>query len=147
MAIKNTTISTGDIDSTHPEAAALLAAMGAPTVATQVRHVYASESWTHPGTGEVRYYLDHDLCIHDLQFTRYNNGNISSAHLDGNRISNAECGRMLAGKSWLTITENGIVTLHSSHETHADTHDRVVEGVVAAFDFPARDEQAAETAA
>lgn len=65
--------------------------------------------WIHPGTGEVRYYINDAWKYGGLYLDFYNTGNIAIAKLDGEKISNSE-GRRLSGaidKCW--ITEDGKV--------------------------------------
>lgn len=61
--------------------------------------------WTHPGNNEVRYYVNNLTEIVGLEYGRYNTGNISSATLAGDVISNSEAGRILGmleyGKVWV----------------------------------------------
>lgn len=65
--------------------------------------------WTHPSTGEVRYYMDpiKAMEIGGLELVFYNTGNISGAWLDGNKISNAEGRRMLNSIYKVYVTEGG----------------------------------------
>jgi hypothetical protein len=60
----------------------------------------AVNEWTHPKTGEVRYYLD----IAQLPFVeieRYNSGNISSMRVDGEKVSNSQGAQVLGFKTWI----------------------------------------------
>jgi hypothetical protein len=44
-----------------------------------------------------------------LNFERYNTGNIAYADIDGEKISNSECRRILASKAYFDIIENKLV--------------------------------------
>lgn len=70
--------------------------------------------WNKPGTDEVRYYLDWQTLL-ALDVERYRTGNISSASLAGNKISNAEAARLLRGdpKAWWA---DG--SLHATRDSH-----------------------------
>lgn len=59
--------------------------------------------WTHPKTGEVRFYVNNLAELIGLDVSRYGTGNISSARLNGEKTSNAEAGRILqaVGKAWI----------------------------------------------
>lgn len=57
--------------------------------------------WTKPGTSQVRRYVRNWPALIGLEVSHYNTGNISGARLDGEHISNAEAGRILAAKVWL----------------------------------------------
>lgn len=50
-------------------------------------------------TGIRRVYFDVDKLL-DIRVTRYGTGNIASATLDGEPISNSEARRLLAAKTW-----------------------------------------------
>lgn len=75
--------------------------------------VFTSESlkklghaeWVHPGTGEARVYINNLSALYGLRTSHYNTGNISSATLNGEKISNREAERILrhmsSAKLWL----------------------------------------------
>jgi len=61
--------------------------------------------------GKCRVYFEGAYIANDygLEWTRYNTGNISSASLNGERISNSECRRILdffTGKFWFDFADN-----------------------------------------
>lgn len=59
-----------------------------------------TNAWTHPTTGQTRHYInDWAEQAFGLEIARYNTGNISSAALNGERISNTKAAR-LGGKVW-----------------------------------------------
>lgn len=59
-----------------------------------------TSAWTHPTTGQTRHYInDWAEQAFGLEIARYNTGNISSAALDGEHISNTKAAR-LGGKIW-----------------------------------------------
>ncbi len=60
--------------------------------------------WTNPTTGEHRRYLNGWEEAIGLQIHYYNTGNVSSATLDGEHISNTAAGHMSA-KIWLDDTD------------------------------------------
>jgi len=60
--------------------------------------------WTNPTTGEHRRYLNGWEKAIGLKVSRYNTGNVSSATLDGEHISNTAAGHMSA-KIWLDDTD------------------------------------------
>lgn len=61
--------------------------------------------WVHPGTGEVRIYVNDLAGLYGLRTSHYNTGNISSATLNGEKISNSEAKRILhhmsSAKLWI----------------------------------------------
>lgn len=60
----------------------------------------ALSKWQHPKTKEFRYYVRFEAAgILKCQY--YNSGNISSATLFGDGISNSEAGRIKAVKVWM----------------------------------------------
>lgn len=59
-----------------------------------------TSAWTHPTTGQTRHYInDWAEQAFGLEIARYNTGNIRSAALNGERISNTKAAR-LGGKIW-----------------------------------------------
>jgi len=58
--------------------------------------------------GMKRIYFNNLLDLYGLEITRYNTGNISSARLDGQEISNSEARRLIdrmsLGKLWYDCT-------------------------------------------
>lgn len=72
--------------------------------AANLKKIGCSE-WVHPSTGEVRIYINDLPELYGLRTSHYKTGNISSATLDGNTISNSEAGRILSrlrgAKLWL----------------------------------------------
>jgi hypothetical protein len=64
-----------------------------------------AKAWTHPGTGEVRHYLQIEALL-DLKIERYNTGNIRSASLAGEAISNTAAGYILGTNPWIDPAGN-----------------------------------------
>ncbi len=64
-------------------------------------------TWTHPGTGEVRLYVNNLAEVIGLDVSFYKTGNVSSAALDGERISNSKAAQLLGVKVWLLDGEDG----------------------------------------
>ena len=60
----------------------------------------ALNPWTHPKTGQTRYYvkLKNSGAIN---VSYYNTGNVSSASLLGNGITNSDAKRLLYDKAWV----------------------------------------------
>lgn len=56
-------------------------------------------SWSKPGTDEVRIYLDDWAGLAGLKITTYGTGNISHAELDGEKVSNGKACKLL-GRIW-----------------------------------------------
>lgn len=54
--------------------------------------------WRHPGTGERRLYINNLLELSGLEYNQYKSGNISSAILDGDYISNTKATEV---RDWL----------------------------------------------
>ena len=59
--------------------------------------------WVHPTTGEVRYYINEWANLAGLSVGRYGTGNISSASLDGEKISNTSASQTIGqvDKVWV----------------------------------------------
>ena len=74
------------------------------------------KAWTHPKTGEVRYYIDNDTAaeIGGLEIERYKTGNISDAWYKGKKISNSEAKRMLGYIYKVYCTEDGEVIIQTN---------------------------------
>lgn len=60
-------------------------------------------SWTHPGTGEVRDYVNNLNAVIGLEVSYYGTGNISSASLDGESISNSRAYLLDSLRVWRTV--------------------------------------------
>jgi len=67
-----------------------------------------AKRWTHPSTGQLRWYVDDWHPLIGLAVELYQTGNISHATLNGEEISNTAARRMgaLTGKVW--IDEHGV---------------------------------------
>ena len=67
------------------------------------------KKWVHPKTGEVRYYVEASevAALAGLEIHRHKTGNISSARLNGEEISNSEAARMLDYPVNIWLTEDG----------------------------------------
>lgn len=65
--------------------------------------VLGAKRWTHPSTGQLRWYVDDWHSLVGLDVELYNTGNISHATLNGETISNTAARRMgaLTGKVWI----------------------------------------------
>lgn len=86
-------------------------------------------AWTHPSTGAIRYYIN-DPTIWGLDVDYYKSGNVSSATLDGERISNSKATELLGLKVWI---EDGAVHVSGAISPKVPlTVDEIVERVVAA---------------
>ena len=73
---------------------------------TEARLLQKGSRWTK---GQMdRIYFNNLAELYGVQTTRYNTGNISSATLDGERISNSQagriCGRLALAKVWYDIS-------------------------------------------
>lgn len=95
----------------------------------KVRQV--GSEWKHPRTGEARYYLNewHDM-IEGLKIGRYNTGNISSATLDGEKISNGKAGKTInqVDKVWISADGDIHVIGHENSKalmTLSEISDRI----------------------
>lgn len=64
-------------------------------------------SWRKPGTDEVRLYVQNIHEIIGLDIERYNTGNISSASLGGETISNSKAYEIVDVKVFLIQGEDG----------------------------------------
>lgn len=60
-------------------------------------------TWTHPTTGEVRYYLNNWESLAGIEVHRYDTGNVSSFHINGEKVANGRYGRY-SGKIWVSET-------------------------------------------
>lgn len=113
-----------------------------------------TSAWTHPTTGQTRHYInDWAEQAFGLEIARYNTGNISSAALNGERISNTKAAR-LGGKVW--ADEAGQLHLDYingwyAFYTEAEMLEKLTAWIQAegGLDFltPAKPEQAPETTA
>lgn len=87
--------------------------------------------WTHPGNGEIRYYVNNLAELVGLETGHYNTGNISGAWLNGEIISNSEGRRIhdmcYYGKVWVhTDGTLGYKAISGTRELSAqDVFDRV----------------------
>jgi hypothetical protein len=50
---------------------------------------HGANKWTHPGTGETRYYLDEWPALAGIDITRNRKNRIESASMDGRTLSKA----------------------------------------------------------
>ena len=75
-----------------------------------------------------RLYLNATAC--GLEVTYYNTGNVSSAHFDGERISNAEGRRMLSQKTYIDLKDDSI---HSDYwnDTFKDIAQNLIDEATA----------------
>lgn len=113
-----------------------------------------TSAWTHPTTGQTRHYInDWAEQAFGLEIARYNTGNIRSAALNGERISNTKAAR-LGGKVW--ADEAGQLHLDYingwyAFYTEAEMLEKLTAWIQAegGLDFltPAKPEQAPETTA
>ena len=62
-----------------------------------------------------RLYLDFAKII-NLQVDRYNTGNISSAYLEGEKISNSKASKYLQGKAFIDLNTNVLECQHMNSE-------------------------------
>jgi hypothetical protein len=62
--------------------------------------------WTHPSTGETRYYINNLAEIIGFDYNQYRTGNISSAILDGETISNGKAHDL---RFWLGMVKMWLV--------------------------------------
>lgn len=60
------------------------------------------DAWTHPRTGEIRFYINNWQPIMGIEIYRYNTGNISAAYIGDEKISNALGGETIRGKVYFT---------------------------------------------
>jgi hypothetical protein len=104
-------------------------AMSTTLTQAQIDKLGASE-WKHPRTGEVRYYLNGWTGMVGLEVSRYGTGNISSASLGGEHISNAQAGRLLGVKVWVDATGQ-VRASHPGRQSLADEMVALVAPVVA----------------
>ena len=87
--------------------------------------------WTSR-TGQHRRYVNNWTELAGLDVVRYKSGNVSSAALNGERISNSAACRLLALKVWLDDDD----AVHVDHwrggaERHVITPERIAELVTA----------------
>lgn len=64
-------------------------------------------AWTHPSTGKVRWYANIEPAQIGLELTRYNTGNISSASLDGESVSNGQARDILSAMRSVKVWYDG----------------------------------------
>lgn len=69
-------------------------------------------TWTHPSTGEVRYYLNDWEALAGFEVTRYGTGNVSSFYINGEKVANGRYGNY-GGKIW--VSEAGEVHINLSN--------------------------------
>lgn len=65
------------------------------------------KAWTHPRTGEVRYYINDAWRFGGLEVQRHKSGNISSAWIGEEDISNSEANRCINACEKVWVTEDG----------------------------------------
>jgi hypothetical protein len=75
--------------------------------------------WTSR-TGQVRRYINNWPAIVGLDVGYYKTGNIQSASLNGERISNAEAGRLLSAKVWIDAADEIHVDYNRSRTSDDD---------------------------
>lgn len=104
--------------------------------------------WTHPGTGEIRIYINDWPALIGLDVNRYGTGNISSATLDGERISNARARDILGTvtRVWWSDADSKIHIRHYTTGRYADQvpgwiHDGIATAVKASEPQPSDDEE------
>lgn len=70
-------------------------------------------TWAHPRTGEVRHYVNNWTAVCGLQISTHKSGSISSAQMDGEKISNSRAKQIISaiGKVW--IDDSGVHTTGS----------------------------------
>lgn len=98
--------------------------------------------WKHPRTGEERWYVNNYEELVGLELHHYNTGNICSAYLNGEKISNYRAKQLLRsfGKVWLTADG----TIHTQYEGEMTA--TVVEAIKTAQAAQAAAEPAPEPA-
>tara|TARA_R100000734_G_scaffold11271_1_gene8454 strand:+ start:1188 stop:1499 length:312 start_codon:yes stop_codon:yes gene_type:complete len=62
-----------------------------------------------------RLYLDFAKIV-NLQINRYNTGNISSAYLEGEKISNSKASKYIQGKAFIDLTSNKLQCQYMNSE-------------------------------
>ncbi|MUL61063.1 MULTISPECIES: hypothetical protein [unclassified Mycolicibacterium] len=67
----------------------------------------STREWA-PRSGQTRLYVQNLADLIGLDVDYYKSGNISSAALDGQAISNAEAGRILAAKVWIGVADGQV---------------------------------------
>jgi hypothetical protein len=89
-----------------------------------------AREWTHPGTGETRWYLQIEALI-GLDLERYKSGNIWSAELGGEKISNSEATRITAARAWISGTD-GTLYMQSPARPRTDLASLIKAGIAEA---------------
>lgn len=95
-----------------------------------VNYASIGKKWVHPKTGEVRYYVNSAWKYGGLELDFYKTGNISSAVLDGEGISNSQGRRLMHSidKCWIA---EGTEEVHviGDYDGYGDFIEAVKEGV------------------
>lgn len=79
--------------------------------------------------GTTRYYLNNWASLIDFDVNRYGSGNIRSATLGGERISNAAAGRLLRSKVWW---ERGEIRTSGPVTNYIDAIEKAIAAVIPA---------------
>lgn len=61
-----------------------------------------TNTWIHPQTKEERHYINNWPQLCGFELTYYNTGNLSTAHLDGEHLSNSLAKDTLTARVWYT---------------------------------------------
>lgn len=86
------------------------------------------KKWIHPGTGEVRYYINKAYTYGGLDVEFYKSGNVSDAYLNGESISNRRARSLMASVDKVWMTEDG--KIHAiGYSTEHDFFKAVCEGI------------------
>jgi len=88
--------------------------------------------WTKNGNDRI--YIDPRNALNELETTRYNTGNISSATLNGERISNSEAKRLvgaaLSTKLWYDLNDEKFHWYEVTNKEFAKLFDAYIKSLV-----------------
>lgn len=74
--------------------------------------------WTHPDTGQVRYYLNNWAKAAGLDYDRYKTGNIRGANFAGYGMSNSRAAMLLRTKVW--FGDDGVLHIEMPQKVATD---------------------------
>ena len=90
--------------------------------------------WVPSNGGSARYYLNDWSALIGLDIDRYNTGNIMSASLKGQRISNTKANELLQRIDKIWLDESGVIHMKSFGEPRVMSRADILEMVGDALD-------------
>lgn len=93
-------------------------------------------AWTHPRTGETRYYVNNLPELIGLDIDRYKSGNIAAASLAGSMISNSQAYKILndTAKTYITRVDGQVkIWLNTHFSNRVINRDEVLSAIRSAI--------------